>query len=196
MKNNEVTIQQIQEYFATYGFTVLRDIKYLSEDSWRHYFELLYPESDTVDDVVAEYTTEDEDDALKFFYQEAQEYVEENNIQPVPEEVEIDVDSESDEYVIYGLSLFLRDETLKEYPIRIVSREEIDGEEAQLVRFVFGKEEETCVAVVYDDGTIYTPQDWQTPVWDEDDWEIENSEWMDCNFSPCINFNGMPRRLM
>lgn len=194
MKNNEVTIQQIQEYFATYGFTVLSDIERLSEDSVRHYFELLYPESDTVDDVVAECTTEDVDEALKYFYPEAQEYVEENNIQPVPEEIEIDVDS--DEYVIHRLSLFLRDETLKECPIRIVSREEIDGEEAQLVRFVFGKEEETCVAVVYDDGTIYTPQDWQNPVWDEDDWEIENSEWMDCNFSPCINFNGMPRRLI
>lgn len=196
MKNNEVTIKQIDEYFVTYGFTVLSDVERLSEDSERHYFELLYPENDTVDDVVAECTTEDEDEAYKFFYPKAQEYVEENNIQPIP--LEIDVDSESDDYVVYGLSLFLRDETLEECPIRIVSREEIDGEEAQLVRFVFGKEEEeeTCVAVVYDDGTIFTPQDWQTPIWDNDDWEVEDSEWMDCNFLPCLNFNGMPRRIM
>lgn len=100
----------------------------------------------------------------------------------------------NDDYVVYGLSLFLRDDTLEDCPIRIVSREEIDGEEAQLVRFVFGKEEETCVAIIYDDGTIFAPQDWQTPIWDNDEWEIEDSEWMDYNFFPCLNLNGMPRR--
>ena len=119
-----------------------------------------------------------------------------NNVIKSDKDNEVVNASGDDACVIYGLSLFLRDETLEECPIRIVSREEIDGEEAQLVRFVFGEEEETCVAVVYDDGTIYTPQDWQTPLWEDDDWKIEDIEWMDCNFLPCINLNGMPRRLM
>ena len=74
------------------------------------------------------------------------------------QDITIEVDAYSDEYVVYGLSLFLRGETLEECPIEIVSREETNEEEAQLVNFVFGKEKEPCVAIVYDDGTIYTPK--------------------------------------
>ena len=99
------------------------------------------------------------------------------------QEITIEVDAYSDEYVVYGLSLFL-------------SREETNEEEAQLVNFVFGKEKESCVAIVYNDGTIYTPQDWQSPVWEDEGWEIDQTEWMDCSFSPCINFNGLPRMLV
>ena len=112
------------------------------------------------------------------------------------QEITIEVDAYSDEYVVYGLSLFLRGETLEECPIEIVSREETNEEGAQLVNFVFGKEKESCVAIVYNDGTIYTPQDWQSPVWEDESWEIDQTEWMDCNFSPCINFNGLPRMLV
>lgn len=101
----------------------------------------------------------------------------------------------SDEYIIYGLSLFLRDETLEDCPIKIISREDIEGEEAELVHFVFGPAEESCVAVVYDDGTIFTPRDWQDPEWDDDDWKIEDTEWMDYKFNECINLNGLPRML-
>lgn len=194
MKKGKVTIQEMDKYFITYGFVVQKDCERLSEDRVRNYFELIHSENDTVYDVVAECTTDNINEAYDYFYPKAKGYIEENNIQPI--HVEIDIDTDSDEYIVYGLSLFLRDETLEECPINIVSREVVDGEDAQLVHFVFGECEETCVAVVYNDGTIYTPQDWQTPVWDDDEWEIEDSEWMDCNFRPCINFNGMPRRLI
>lgn len=102
----------------------------------------------------------------------------------------------SDEYIIDELSKFLLDEPIEENPINIISREDIEGENAELVRFTFSEYGFTCVAVVYDDGTVYTPMDWQTPVWEEEGWTIPDTEhWMDCNFHECIMFNGMPRIL-
>lgn len=184
MKAEELSIKAIDEMFESYGFRVVKN-----SDN----YELVYPESETVDDVVAECEASNDDEAYKLLYPEAVEYVKDNDLSPLPKEVE--VDAGSDDYVVYGLSRFLRDETLEDCPIKIISREEIEGEEAELVRFVFGKHEESCVAVVYNDGTIYTPDDWETPIWDNDDWTIEDSEWMDCEFRRCVNFNGMPRML-
>lgn len=78
--------------------------------------------------------------------------------------------------------------------LRIVLRTEIEGENAQLIRFVFGNCEQTCVAVVYADGSIFTPDDWQTPIWDNEDWTIEDSQWMDSDFNECVVLNGLPRK--
>ena len=47
------------------------------------------------------------------------------------QDITIEVDAYSDEYVVYGLSLFLRDETLEECPIEIISREQTNEDEAQ-----------------------------------------------------------------
>lgn len=102
----------------------------------------------------------------------------------------------SDEYIINELAKFLRGETIEECPIRIVSREDIEGENAELVHFEFGEYDESCVAVVYADGTVFTPRDWQTPVWDEQGWKISDTDnWMDYRFNECIMLNGMPRKL-
>lgn len=109
----------------------------------------------------------------------------------------MEVELGSNEYIIRELARFLRDETIEECPINIVSREDIEGEDAELVRFTFGERDESCVAVVYEDGTVYTPCDWQTPVWDEEGWKISDTEsWMDCYFRPCVMFNDMPRMLV
>lgn len=107
------------------------------------------------------------------------------------------VDPKSDDSIIKALALFLRGgDTLETCPIKITSKTPIDGEDAQLVRFVFGNAEETCVAVVYDDGGVFTPTDWQNPVWDSEDWSIKDSPWMDYLFHSCINHNGMPRMIV
>ena len=101
----------------------------------------------------------------------------------------------TNEQIINALALFLRDETLEQCPIKIVSRVDIDGEEAELVWFEFGEYNHKCPAIVWNDGTIYTPYDWEDKY--DDDFKIEDcTRWMDCNFNECIMFNGMPRRLL
>lgn len=182
------TSKQIDEYLFRYGFGIVKNVERTSEDNTRNFFQLVYNESD----IIGELYGDDLDEAYRFFYPIAQEYVKKNNLSLKPDEIEADADS--DEYVVYALSLFLRDETLDECPIRVVSRKYIEGE-AQLINFVFGKDEEPCVAIVYNDGTTFTPYDWQDPMWRDNDWSIEDVQWMDCNFNPCINFNGMPRML-
>lgn len=102
-----------------------------------------------------------------------------------------------DNYIVNELAKFLRNETIEECPIDIVSREDIEGEDAELVRFTFGECKDSCVAVVYADGTTYAPTDWQTPEWDDEDWKIADTEdWMDCCFRPCVMLNDMPRMLV
>ena len=102
----------------------------------------------------------------------------------------------TNEELIYQLSLFLRNETLEECPIVITSREDIEGEDAELVRFTFGEYDITCVAIAWNDGTVYTPYDWQAGGYDDEDWKIVDCDrWMDCNFRECVMFNGMPRML-
>lgn len=101
----------------------------------------------------------------------------------------------TNEEIVKKLSLFLRNVTLEECPINIVSRNDVAKEEAELVRFVFGKDSESCVAVVYNDGTVYTPRDWQSREWDEEGWKISDERWMDYNFDHCVLLNGMPRML-
>lgn len=98
--------------------------------------------------------------------------------------------------IINELAKFLHNETLEECPITITSREDIEGEEAELVRFTFGPDAHSCVAVAYYDGTVYTPFDWQANDWDESDWKVsDTARWMDCNFRECIIFNELPRML-
>lgn len=98
----------------------------------------------------------------------------------------------SDEYIVKELAKFLRDETLEECPITIVSREDIEGEDAELVWFEFGEFNHKCPAIVYADGTTYTPYDWEDKY--DDDWKIYDCDrWIDCYFRECIMFNGMPR---
>lgn len=95
--------------------------------------------------------------------------------------------------IINALALFLRDETLEECPINIVSREDIEGETAELVWFEWGEEKHKCPAIVWKDGTVHTPYDWEASY--EPDFKIEDCDrWMDCNFTECIMFEGMPRQ--
>lgn len=178
-------INSIVQMFAEYGFTVLNE-------KGNHY-QLLYSENELVDDIVAECDAESDKEAFLTFQDKALEYIKSNNLSKLTRDVEIATGS--DKYIIYSLSEFLRDETLEECPIEIISREDIDGEEAELIRFAFGEAKESCVAIMYDDGTIFTPRDWQSPVWDDSDWSIDDSDWMDCYFRECINFNGMPRMI-
>lgn len=179
-----VSAQAADDFFVTYGFEVEKN---------GNKYELCYNADGIHGDVIDECEADNDDEAFIYLVNAAIEYAENNGLKPTEkEEVEIG----SDEYIIRELAKFLRDETLEECPIKIVSREDIENEEAELVRFTFGECEDSCVAIVYADGTTYTPNDWQTPVWDEEDWEISDTEnWMDCCFRPCIMFNGMPRRL-
>ena len=86
-------------------------------------------------------------------------------------------------------------ETFEECPIEITSVEDIQGEDAKLVRFIFGHYKESCVAIFYNDGTYFTPFDWQDPEWDNEEWKIEDTEWNDSRIMTAIMFNGMPRVL-
>ncbi len=100
----------------------------------------------------------------------------------------------TNEEIIYQLSLFLRDETLEDCPITIISRNDIEGEDAELVWFAFGEYNHKCPAIVYTDGTTFTPYDWEDRY--DEDWEIADCDrWIDCNHLECIIFNGMPRKL-
>lgn len=96
--------------------------------------------------------------------------------------------------IINALALFLRDETLEECPISILSRIDIDGEPAELVWFGWGSEKYKCPAIVWESGEVFTTIDWGFS-YNEDDFHIEDFQWMDCNFTRCIMFMGMPRRL-
>ena len=94
--------------------------------------------------------------------------------------------------IINALALFLRDETLEECPISIVSREDIEGEPAELVWFEWGLEKHKCPAIVWADGTALTPNDWEVSY--EPNFKIEDcGRWMDCNFTECVMFMGLPR---
>lgn len=98
-----------------------------------------------------------------------------------------------DDDIINALALFLRDETLEKCPINIVSRENVEGEDAELVWFEWGAEKHKCPAIAWADGTVHTPCDWQVS-YDEADFHIEEHQWMDCHFTECIMFEGMPRQ--
>lgn len=95
--------------------------------------------------------------------------------------------------IIASLAMFLRGDTLDDCPIFVTSREEIEGEDAEIVRFVFGDSRESCIAIRYNGDIIFTPMDWQNPVWDEEGWKIEDTQWMDCRFKEGIMLNGLPR---
>lgn len=96
--------------------------------------------------------------------------------------------------IVIALSLFLRDETLEECPISILSRSAIEGEDAELVWFQFGEFDSKCPAIVWNNGPVFTPYDWQDQY--NDDWQISDCDrWIDCNFHECVMFRGMPRQL-
>lgn len=187
--------QEIEAFFSTYGFEVVEDCEHAADGSLRNVFQLSFPENEKSSIVLDECETDDVEVAFRQFYEVAENYVCENKLKPLP--VIPEVDADSDEYVVYALSLFLGDDdTLETCPIHITSRERIENEEAQLIRFTFGEQEDSCVAVVWHDGTVFTPDDWQLPVWDNENWSIEDTDWVDWNWHPCLNLNGMPRRLI
>lgn len=180
-----VSAEAANDFLVTYGFEIEKN---------GNEYELCYYADGINGEVIDECEADNDEEAVKKLANAAIDYAKENNLQPTAEE---EIEIGSDEYIVNELAKFLRDETIDECPINIVSREDIEGEDAELVRFTFGECDESCVAVVYDDGAVYTPYDWQTPVWDEEGWEISDTEnWMDCNFRFCIMFNGMPRMLL
>lgn len=105
----------------------------------------------------------------------------------------------TDNEIIVGLALFLRGESLEECPIKILNRIDLDEHEAQLVWFTFGiNEDGTCPAIVWSDGTIFTPTDWQynwVSYFEEEEKPIESTEWMDCRFVHALTLFGLPRLL-
>lgn len=96
--------------------------------------------------------------------------------------------------IINELELFLVGETLEECPINIVSREDIEGETAELVWFEWGEEKHKCPAIVWASGYVFTTIDWQIS-YNENEFRIEDFQWMDCNFKLCVMFMGLPRLL-
>lgn len=78
---------------------------------------------------------------------------------------------------------------------KILSSEKIENEEARFVKFSF--DGTICVAITWEDGTIYTPKDWQANIYtDFKQSDIETIDWCDLNGNDCIMFNGMPRMLL
>ena len=180
-----ISAQGANDFLVTYGFEVEKN---------GNEYELCYYADGIHGEVIDKCEADNDDEAVVKLVNAAIEYAEDSELKPSVEE---DVELGSDEYIIRELAKFLRDETLEECPISIVSREDIEGEDAEFVRFTFGEYKESCVAVVYEDGTVYTPCDWQTPEWDEEGWKISDTEnWMNCYFRPCVMFNDMPRMLV
>jgi hypothetical protein len=91
--------------------------------------------------------------------------------------------------IIKGLNAFCEENC----NITIVSSETIANEDADFVRFSFDGNE--CIAIVWHDGTIYTPSDWQNDYTEFKQSDIPSVDWMDADFRPCVIFNGMPRML-
>ena len=89
--------------------------------------------------------------------------------------------------IIKGLNAFCKERC----EIMILSLEPIDNEEADFVRFTFDGCE--CVAIVWHDGTIYTPSDWQNDYTEFNQSDIPSVDWIDADYRPCVIFNGMPR---
>lgn len=190
-------IERIIDWYRRYDFRIRvvieNDIKV---------FTLVHenPENEDLNESICIYSDfQSINDALYGFIPAAQNYIKKTNLLPFANPPEVNVND--DNYILYELSKFLDGETLDECPIYIDSRErlfkvtrnEIKYREAQLVRFIFGTDRSSCVAVVYDSGEVFTPTDWQTPIWDNKDWKIEDSQWMNSDFRDCVNFDGLPR---
>lgn len=97
--------------------------------------------------------------------------------------------------IINALALFLRDETLEECPINIVSRENVEGETAELVWFEWGEEKHKCPAILWSDGTVVTPTDWQAGY--DESFKIEDCDrWTNSKSVEFIIYDGMPCQLV
>nr|AIF26675.1 hypothetical protein [uncultured bacterium fosmid pJB83B9] len=106
--------------------------------------------------------------------------------------VPLDLDTDTD----MELALAMIGDSAGEANIHFVSRDDIDSEDAELIRFTYGHGDFSCVAVRYNDGTIFVPYDWCTSLWDNEDWKIEDTTWVDVRGVEAINLNGMPRLLL
>lgn len=179
---SNISAKEANEFLITYGFEVVNNF---------NKYELCHYADGIHGYIIDECEADNDDEALLKLLKAAIEYAEDEKLE-VREAEEYELGT--DEYIINELAKFLRDETIEECPINIVSREDVEGEDAELVRFTFGENEYTCVAVVYEDGTVYTPYDWQDTEWDKEGWKISDTKrWMDCYFRPCVIFNEMPR---
>lgn len=89
-----------------------------------------------------------------------------------------------------GLSAFVdEDDPIDPYSFGI---EELDeNREARLVKFEFEDIESCCL--VYTDGTIFTPYDWQSGDYPKDMGEVEEYEWVDYRGMRTIMLGGLPR---
>lgn len=76
------------------------------------------------------------------------------------------------------------------YPVKMIDEKRIEEEAATIVEFVC--DDYKLFAVIYDDGTCFTPYDWDV------DYETmeEVDEWIDQRFVKGIVLNGLPRRLV
>lgn len=89
-----------------------------------------------------------------------------------------------------GLSSFVdEDDPIDPYTFNI---EELDeNREARLVTFKYEGIESCCL--VYTDGTIFTPYDWQSGDYPKDMGEVEDYEWVDSRGLGTIMLGGLPR---
>ena len=73
---------------------------------------------------------------------------------------------------------------------KVISEQRIDAEEVTIVKFIYDGYK--LFAVIYDDGTCFTPDDWSI------NYEsIEDVDgWIDQRFKIGIVLNGLPRQLV
>ena len=92
--------------------------------------------------------------------------------------------------------------TLKDYSEIINATEDCNAEaismtelkDAALVVFTFGNFHETTAAVIYDDGTIFTPWDWQAGGYPETPDEIGDYKWREgVSANEAVVMDGLPR---
>ncbi|MGN0089592.1 MAG: hypothetical protein ACI36Z_01365 [Alloprevotella sp.] len=84
-----------------------------------------------------------------------------------------------------------KDNPIDPYTFRV--SEEDSNDEARLYSFSFDGFESCCL--MYKDGTVLTPVDWQAPAYPKSMDELEDFRWMDCKMRDAFMLNGMPRIL-
>ena len=81
------------------------------------------------------------------------------------------------------------DNPINPYTFRV---EELDeNDEARLMMFEYDGIESCCL--VYEDGTMFTPDDWHDPCYPMLMNEVENFEWVDSEGRRAVMLNGLPR---
>ena len=105
------------------------------------------------------------------------------------EKADILMDEDTKE-IYEGLSKFVDDDDpIDPYTFRV---EELDeNDEARLMKFEYDGIESCCL--VYEDGTIFTPYDWQSRDYPTSIEDVEDCKWMDYLGMGTIILNGLPR---